>query len=119
MLILIPLVLSIQRKQKTITDCLEQTGEAIASFNETASKMQEYIMLNFKEVLSKSVVIDSKQVSINDMLKDITQGLEVYHTKTVDAIVGKTAPNKTRRSNKPKNKVVTPSLGNSSAGSRI
>lgn len=89
-----------KRRQNRIIDAIEASLKTIECINNNNTLMHDLISSNFKEVAAKTMIIDSHQVSIKDMLKDISQGLTDYHSKTLDAIGGVKNPNKRRRSNK-------------------
>lgn len=101
LLIIISLLSTIEKRQIEIVNCLNNVVDAVGKLNTTIINNDSIIMDNFKEVISKAVVLDSKQTSMKDMVDSIAKGLDVYQTKTMNAIsfISRTS-NKPRRSNK-------------------
>lgn len=101
LLVLVPMLISIRKRQTKITTALADIQEAIAKLNENAIATHELLVLNFKDVVSKIVILDSKQMSVKDITKDIAQMLSTYHGNTIVAIKELTKPaNKPTRGTK-------------------
>ena len=94
LLIILPILVTIRKKQKNAIEYLDNIADALNTLNDNIGTMRDLIATSFNDVIAKSVVIDSKQMSIKDMLKDITQGLELYTSKAIHAInvYGKARP---------------------------
>lgn len=88
-----------KHRQNRIIEAIDASLKTIECLNNNNTLMHELITSNFKDVTSKLMIIDSHLVSSKDALKDISQGLGEYHTKTIDAIGGVKNPNKRRKSN--------------------
>lgn len=86
LLVLLPILLAIKKHQKKNIECLEIAADAIEKFNANITTIEGDISNNFREVIAKTVVLDSKQTSIKDMLDAISKGIEVQHGKTLSAI---------------------------------
>lgn len=109
LLVIVMLFLHLKKKQSRILDCVESVVDAIKKLNTTVATSDEVIMNNFKEISSKTVIIDSKQTSIKDMLDTIAKGIEVYSAKTMSIISSsKPKPHKRAYPNKPRSERNTP-----------
>lgn len=94
LLVILPLAIVIYRKQRKTLEILGDTKSAIGDLNETMNNIHNLISTNFVDILSKAVVLDSRQLSIVDLIKGVTDNLSIYHTKTVDAVSKHFTPNK-------------------------
>jgi hypothetical protein len=109
LLVIIPMLISIRKRQSKINLCITSIEEAIAKLNENAVLTHELLVLNFKDVVSKLVILDSKQMSVKDLTKDIAQMLSTYHGNTINAIKELTKrPNKAIRKPKTPTQRYTP-----------
>lgn len=108
-LVLLPLMMSIKKTQKEVMTSITKLTNVVDSFNDVVVDKTCDIHNNFKEIITKSIVIDSKQTSIKDMLDTFTKGLEVYHNNTIKAISAiRKTPNKPQRRYKPRKQDNTP-----------
>lgn len=108
--IVLPILILLRRQQRYNKESLAKLADAIEDFNKNITVMDGNINSNFKEIFAKKLVTDTKHESVKTAIETLGKGMDIYHTKTLDAIgfIRKTA-NRGRRRNK------TPKVGNNPA----
>lgn len=86
LLVLLPILLKIRSEQKRNIQCLNEATEAIERFNSNIANIEVMINNNFKDMFGKTNVIDSRQISIKDVIEVLGSTMENYQTKVINAI---------------------------------
>lgn len=74
------------KQQKVNVTSINNIIEAIKNLDNNVVLSNNIIHDNFKDIISKSVVIDTKQDSIKDTVDQIIKGIILYHAETLDII---------------------------------
>jgi len=86
LLIILPLLFSIRKLQKQNIEALDNATKSVEKFNTSVSEIQYLITNNFKNAFDKVNILDSRQLSIYDYLKDMSSNINMYSTKAIDLI---------------------------------
>jgi len=86
LLIVLPLLFAIHKLQKKNIEALDNATKSVERFNYNVTELKELISSNFQSAFAKLNVLDSRQISIGDVVKDISGNLELYSNKAITAI---------------------------------
>lgn len=111
-------LIDFNKRQDGFHKLQEQFIEDIGGFSHNTILMHKESAEAKDKILNQIVILESKQMSISDGVKDIAKGLHDAHTKTMNALAPKKTQNKPRRRDNNKNGTNTLDRNNSSIGSR-